>query len=321
MLITLFFTWVRKLSSRSHAESSAPATWFRYMESHIACLQRCGQYRTAETYRATLNSFSRFRRGCDLRLDEFVPELVSDYETYLKRKGLCPNTIVFYLKRLRSVYNQAADDGLVQDCRPFRKVSVTTEKTTKRALTLSAIRRIRLMDLYESPSKRKARDLFLLSFYLRGMSFVDMAHLRKKDLRNGVLTYRRQKTGQLLTIRWEPCMEHLASRYAAPSSSPYLLSIIADADGDTRRQYQSALASVNRHLHDLGRSLRLQRPLTMYVARHSWATIARKEGIPLSVISEGMGHDSENTTQIYLASLEANVIDEANRKILSRLGI
>ena len=85
MLITLFFTWVRKLSSRSQAESSAPATWFRYMEAHIACLQRCGQYRTAETYRATLNSFSRFRRGCDLCLDEFVPELVSDYETYLDK--------------------------------------------------------------------------------------------------------------------------------------------------------------------------------------------------------------------------------------------
>lgn len=319
MLITLFFTWVRKLSSRSQAESSAPATLFRYMESHIDCLLRYGHCRTAETYRATLNSFSRFRKGEDVCLDEVVPKLVSDYEAYLKEKGLCPNTMVFYLKRLRSVYNQAVDDGLVQDCRPFRKMTVTTEKTTKRAISLHAIRRLKLMDLYNSPGKCMARDLFLLSFYLRGMSFVDMAYLQKRDLRNRVLSYRRHKTGQLLTIRWEPCMERLAARYAAPPSSPYLLSIIADADGDTRRQYQSALALVNRHLKELGRVIRSPLPLTMYVARHSWATIARKEGIPLSVISEGMGHDSENTTQIYLASLEANVVDEANRKILRRL--
>ena len=319
MLIRFFFTWVRKLFPRSHAESLASVTLFRYMESHIDCLQRYGHYRTAETYRATLNSFSRFRKGEDVRLDEIVPKLVADYEACLKEKGLCPNTIVFYLKHLRSVYNQAVDDGLVQDCRPFRKITVSVEKTTKRAVSLHSIRRLKLMDLYDSPVKCMARDLFLLSFYLRGMSFVDMAHLRKRDLSNGVLSYRRQKTGQLLTIRWEPCMDCLAARYAAPPSSPYLLSIIRDADGDTRRQYQSALALVNRHLKELGRIIRSPLPLTMYVARHSWATIARKEGIPLSVISEGMGHDSENTTQIYLASFEANVVDEANRKILSRL--
>ena len=163
MFIRLFFTWVRKLSSRSHPKSLAPATLFRYMESHIDCLLRYGHCRTAETYRATLNSFSRFRKGEDVRLDEVVPKLVADYEAYLKEKGLCPNTIVFYLKHLRSAYNQAADDGLVQDCRPFRKMSVSTEKTAKRAVSLHSIRRLKLMDLYDSPAKCMARDLFLLS--------------------------------------------------------------------------------------------------------------------------------------------------------------
>ena len=319
MIIRLFLLLTRKLNIRRRAVLPVSVSLFRYMEGYIDGLHRLGHHRTAETYRATLNSFARFRSGEDIRLDEVDSRLMLSYETCLKEKGLCANTVVFYLKRLRVVYNQAVEEGVVNDCHPFRKVSVSSEKTVKRAVSVSVIRRLKKLDLDASPSKCKARDLFLLSFYLRGMSFVDMANLRKTDLRNGVLTYRRQKTGQLLTIRWEPCMRELAALYATPPSSPYLLSVIRDPKADVRKQIHASQTQVNRHLHDIGRTLKLPLPLTMYVARHSWASIARQEGIPVSVISEGMGHDSESTTRIYLASLEATVIDEANRKILRLL--
>ena len=101
--------------------------------------------------------------------------------------------------------------------------------------------------------------------------------------------------------------------------SPFLFAIIDNPDGDTRKQYHNVQSLVNRHLKEIGTVLNLSIPLTMYCARHSWASIARNEGIPISVISEGMGHDSETTTQIYLASLETQVIDKANRKILKLL--
>ena len=55
------------------------------------------------------------------------------------------------------------------------------------------------------------------------------------------------------------------------------------------------------------------------MARHSWATAARNHNVPISVISAGMGHTTEKTTQIYLASLESSVIDQANQSILSAL--
>ena len=133
-----------------------------------------------------------------------------------------------------------------------------------------------------------------------------------------MLTYRRKKTGQLLSIRWEDCMEQIVDQYSS-LSSPYLLSIIKDPTGNTRKQYRNVLTLINHNLKTIGKELGLTLPLTMYVARHSWASIARNEGIPISVISEGMGHDSERTTQIYLASLETQVIDKANKKILKLL--
>lgn len=309
----------RRLFPSGKSESESRVSLFRYMEEHIRCLNQYGQCRTAETYRVTLNSLYRFRCGEDLYLDELDADMLQRYEFCLKEDGLCPNTVSFYLKRLRAVYKKAVDDGLVLDSHPFRKVSTASEKTVKRAIRLSTIRKLKNLDLEDSPTHQMARDMFLLSFYMRGMSFVDMAHLQKADLKDGVLSYRRRKTGQLLALRWEPCMQKLAQRYASSPSSPYLLSIIADADGDIMRQYHAAQTRINRYLKEVGISIGLSQPLTMYVARHSWASIARQEGVPVSVISEGMGHDSESTTQIYLASLESSVIDKANRKILRRL--
>lgn len=294
-------------------------TLFKYMEKQIVKLMSRGQNRTAETYRTTLNSFRRFRQDRDLSFKELDTDVLSDYEYYLKKSGITPNSIAFYMKRLRAVYNKAVEDELTEDRNPFRKISTSSEKTIKRAIPLSAIRKLKLLDLSHSPVKRFARDMFLFSFYTRGMSFVDMALLRKSNLKNGILSYRRKKTGQALSIKWEPCMEKLFAEYASTSHSAYLLPIIRKPEEDISKQCHNTQTLVNRHLKDIGRSIGLSLPLTMYVARHSWASIARNEGIPLSVISEGMGHNSERTTRIYLSSLETHIIDTANLQIIGKL--
>ena len=79
------------------------------------------------------------------------------------------------------------------------------------------------------------------------------------------------------------------------------------------------MSLINRKLKTIGNMVGIQLPLTMYVARHSWASAAKTKNVPISVISEGMGHDSELTTQIYLASLDTAVVDKANRMILKSL--
>ena len=294
-------------------------TLFCYMEKMIVNYRSQGQCRTSETYATTLNSFRRFRVDTDVNLVDIDSGLMEAYESYLKRSGLSPNTISFYLKHLRAIYNRAVDEELIVDKKPFKRVFTSIEKTSKRAISLRLIKRLKALDCGRNLSRQFARDMFLFSFYTRGMSFVDIAYLQKRNLKGDVLFYRRKKTNQQLTIHWKPCMLEILKTYGAEKSSPYLFSIITDPDEDPRKQYQNALFLVNRHLKAIGKELGLHQPLTMYCARHSWASIAHEKGIPLSVISEGMGHDSEKTTQIYLASLKTEVIDRANRKILRLL--
>ncbi|WP_102407387.1 tyrosine-type recombinase/integrase [Parabacteroides bouchesdurhonensis] len=294
-------------------------TLFNYMNNMISRFWKQGQYRTSETYSSTLNSFSEFRNGVDLYFEDMDSDLLLAYEYHLKSKSLSPNTISFYMKRLRAVYNKAIDDGFVENKNLFRRVFTSSEKTVKRAISLKHIKKLKNLDLGYSASKEFARDIFLFSFYTRGMSFVDIAYLQKKDLKGNVLTYRRKKTGQLLNIQWEHCMQEIVNKYSSSTISPYLLPIIKRPEGNVRKQYQNVQSLINRNLKNIGKDLNLPIPLTMYCARHSWASIARSEGIPISIISEGMGHDSESTTQIYLASLETQVIDKANRKILKLL--
>lgn len=289
---------------------------FSFMEDVIAQYQRHGQIRTGETYLTTLNSFKRFRMDVDIMLEEINSELLLSYEYYLKMEGVSPNTISFYMHRLRAVYNRAVEQELVEQRFPFKRVKTSIEKTVKRAIPVKFIRKLKSLDLSDSPSKAFARDMFLFSFYTRGMSFIDIAYLQKKDLQHNILIYRRKKTGQKLQVHWETCMQQILNMYSAKKDSQYLFSIIEDSQKDHRRQYQNALIRINRNLKKLGEDIGLELPLTMYVARHSWATTARCEGVPISVISEGMGHDNEKTTQIYLASLENSVVDKANRKIL-----
>lgn len=298
---------------------SSDITLFNRMQNTISKLWKQGQYRTSETYTTTLNSFREFRNGKDLYFEEMDSDLLLSYEYYLKAKSLSPNTISFYMKRLKAVYNKAVDDGFAENKNPFKRVITSSEKTVKRAIPVKYIRKLKDLDLSLSVSKSFTRDMFLFSFYTREMSFVDMAYLQKKDLKGKVLTYRRKKTGQLLSVRWESCMQEIVDRYSCPGMSPYLLAIINNPDGDIRKQYRNVQSLINRNLKAIGGSINITIPLTMYVARHSWTSIARNEGIPVSVIREGMGHNSEKTTQIYLASLETQVIDKVNRKILKLL--
>ena len=289
-----------------------------YIRQQIARLKRLGKIRTSETYTASLRSFSGFMNDKEVLFDQINADLIAEYEAYLKGRGNSPNTISFYMRILKAVYNRAVGDGLTGQRHPFKSVYTGVEKTLKRAVSLNDLKRIKGLDLSLKPNLDFARDMFLFCFYTRGMLFIDMAYLRKKDLQNGILSYRRRKTGQQLFIKWERCMQEIVDKYPG-NTTEYLLPIITQRDVDYRKQYTNELHRVNHLLKKIGKQLDLPMPLTMYVGRHSWASVAKSRNVPISVISEGMGHDSENTTQIYLASLDTSVVDRANKKILDLL--
>ena len=238
------------------------------------------------------------------------------YEAWLEGNGICPNTVSFYMRILRAVYNRAVEEELTEQKHPFKHVYTGIGKTVKRAIPLKSIKHIKELDLILKPHLDYARDMFLFSFYTRGMSFIDMAYLKKSDLKNGTITYRRRKTGQQLTVKWEKCMEDIIAKYRENTATRYLLSIITNPCSDERTQYRNAICRINVALKEVVGLAGLNIPLTMHVARHCWASVAKSKNIPLSVISEGMGHDSEETTRIYLASLDTSVVDKANSLIL-----
>lgn len=312
-------------SNRESRPSGVAGDMFQsFMQTVITQLLATGHDGTAAKYKSSLASFMRFRSDIDIPLHAIDAGLMERYEAWLRQQGLTRNGSSSCLRNLRSVYNRAVEAGLTEQCHPFRHVYTGVDKTVKRAVKIDIIRRLKQADLSARPALAWARDLFMFSFYTRGMAFVDMAYLRPGDIHDGYLIYRRKKTGQLMSVRWEPCMQQIVDRYKTTSSdnaSPaagFLLPIIKTA-GHERRQYQNGQRLVSVHLHTISSLLQLPQPVTMYVARHSWATIAHTKGIPKSVISEALGHDNEHTTDIYLASIEASVVDEANKSVLDDL--
>lgn len=251
-------------------------------------------------------------------LDAMTADMMEDYQIYLKMRGLTLNSVSFYMRILRAAYNQAVSAGLIDQRMPFRSVYTGIGKTVKRAVPIAVMRKIKRLDLSGLPALDYARDMFLMSFYLRGMSFVDMAYLRKSDLAGGYVSYRRRKTGQSLIIKWTREMKTIAGKYPV-NVSDYLLPILRGNSVCERSTYRNAAYRINKSLKKIGIMLGIDIPLTMYVARHSWASAAKAKGVPLSIISQGMGHDSEATTRIYLASLDTSLIDKANAAIISSI--
>lgn len=291
---------------------------FNFMESVIAKLRYNGKIRTSETYKSALKSFRMYRKDEDIMLDCITSATMEDYGSWLKKRGVAPNTVSFYARILRAVYNRAVEEEIIENRNPFRHVYTGVDKTVKRALPLSVLRKIRNLDLSQSVALDYARDIFMMSFYLRGMSFIDLAFLRKTDLRHGYVTYRRRKTGQQLVIEWTKEMQMILDKYPE-NKSDYLLPIIRNHGANERNTYLNVGCRINRNLKRIAGMVGVSVPLTLYVARHSWASAARSKGVPLSVISEGMGHDSEATTRIYLASIDASLVDKANALILKSL--
>jgi len=303
-----------------HRAGASPGpNFFPFLETLISELHEMGSTRTAETYRCALNSFRKFRNGRDLRISEISQDLMARYEKYLRGRNLSLNTVSFYMRKMRAAYNRAVDKGFAPDARPFKHVYTGIPGTAKRALSLQDIANI----IHLQSRDRHvcfARDMFLFSFYTRGMSFVDMAYLRKTDLRDGWLHYKRHKTGQSIIVRWEKCMQDIVDRYTLPNPV-FLLPIIHTLNGKERNQYRNIQNHINRQLKSVARTVGLEGNLTLYVARHSWADIAQQINTPLDVISKGMGHTSEKTTKIYLKSLSLDKIDRVNATIIKMLDV
>lgn len=308
-----------------------------FFRSQILAKEQESKHGTATTYRTTLNAFERFAGTRRIRFDQVDEALMMEFEHFLLSVPLQRNTVTFYLRIFRALYNKARRKGYApKGVTPFEGLSFRIEETRKLAISSDALRRLIEMDYSHKLNLFAARNLFLFSFYARGMSFVDMAYLRQTDIYDGAIHYRRHKTGQLFTVRIVPELQAIIDYYR-DFSAPWVLPIMMEAlpDGNYRplvctdndppaRQayemrlhlrYKYSRSDFWRLFRYISRDLGLERNLSFNVARHTWASLAQDKDIPVAVIRAGLGHTSEKTTQIYLAGLNPDKVDQANQLV------
>ena len=300
-----------------------------YVDKLVTEMELAGCHRTAMAYISAASRLYLFNEGRDIKAEHFTASLLNDFQAALKAEGKSMNTISFYMRNLRAIYNKAVAEGRIfrRIENPFAGVYTGVSPTRKLALSPGELARL---SEFNPAEKRVAADcevklsfglqqalaMFLFCYHARGMCFVDLAHLRKSDLRGGILRYGRQKTGQEIEIGVHPAMLRIIEWFAPQTAGiPYLFPVITDPDKDSRLQYESGLRLQNNRLERIAELTGIGKRFSTHCARHSWATVARNEGLPLAVISEGLGHTNQKTTEIYLASLERSVIDQATRVV------
>lgn len=287
-----------------------------YMRRLIQTIADEGRTGTACAYRSTLHCLLRYLgKEEGLSFEDVTARWLNDFVNYIHQLGLKTNTVNFYLRILRAVYNRAWREEIpgAHFISPFRKIHIGTVRTAKRAVSKECILQIARERTFNDRQLNLARDLFLFSFYSRGMPFVDMAFLKYRNIEGDTIRYKRHKTGQPLSMNIVEPLRRLIEKYR--NEGEYVLPILRNGSKTLYKQYQNALRRYNRMLGCLSMELHLPQPLTSYVARHSWATIAHNDGASVSVISEGLGHSSEKVTYTYLAALDPSVLNKVNERI------
>ena len=274
-----------------------------------------GKFSTGSNHASAAASFALFLHSAErMGARRFDAATVRAYDAWLLHvRGISRNSSSFYQRILRATLVASGGDASL-----FDDVFTGVEGTRKRAVPEDVIARLAGLEL--RGTQEFCRDLFLFSIAARGMAFVDMAYLLKSDISGGYIRYVRRKTGRPLSIRIEPCMEALIEKWRSPDRSPFVFPLISRTGAEGFREFRSGRTLYNLSLKALGAQVGCA-GLSSYVARHTWATLAFRAGLPLSTISEGMGHGSERTTRIYLASLAPSAVDRANRLVLQKAGL
>ncbi len=239
----------------------------------------------------------------DMEIAAITKKDVRKWADALCHQHITHNTANAYMRQLRSIYNKAVDEFALENPNPFRYAMIKPEETVKRALGELQLQQLKTMRL--TRKEAWARDVFMLVLMLWGISPVDLWRLRPSDISGSTLSYHRAKTGRMIRVRLEP-------------QAISLMTKLGFAKGSVRN-FESERWKVNYHLRKIGKKMQLPFSLSLYCARHTWATTAQRNGMPLSAISQAMGHADEKTTQIYLAGLETPVIDRWGKQVFDSI--
>lgn len=321
-----------------------------YMTKVIAQLKKEKKYAAKHTYTSARNSFMKFSGGEGTVMPismVFIPGRLKEYEGWLRGRGKSWNTVSTYMRTLQAVYNRIYPPGSPgHNPTLFDNVYTKVESQTKRALTEEQMQTLTAAALRILPGKKQEtqrqqvqeeemqrlpsipenlhRSLayFLIMFLFRGMPFIDLAYLRKNDVKGKLLVYHRHKTGKQMTIEITPeAVEFLEAFGDKSETSPYLFPVLNGTLTDDAEVYAGYLHELRRFNLDLEKLAELvfsgSVKISSYTARHTWATLMFHMGIPVGIICEALGHSSIRVTETYLKPFENEKVDKANKKLIS----
>lgn len=301
-------------------------TVFECYDERVKGLTKAGRIGNANVYHDTKNALKDFRPGNNLAFTDIDFNFLTKFVEHLQSKGNSPGGIGVRLRNLKALYNYAIDNNYVKrEHYPFRNpinrsgfdISKYQSDPARKALTKEEIDKIRNLKIEHSSELYDSWNYFLFSYYMRGMSFDDIANLRKSDILGDHISYLRTKTGKRFVVKiLEPAKE-IINHYE--TDSYYLFPILNERHKtpiSKKNRVKKILRKTNEDLKKIGNKAELDIPLTSYVARHTWANVVKNLGYSTSMISDAMGHKTEDVTRAYLESFKNDELDEMNEGIL-----
>lgn len=292
-----------------------------FSEIIIADMVSAKRIGNAIVYQTAVNQFLDYCKKPKIKFAEISYTMLDGFIQSLVLRGLRQNSIGNYLRSLRAIFNKAIKAKVVdREYYPFYDISIKTEKTKKRAIAKQDIINLENLHLKENSKEWHARNYFLLSYYLRGVSFTDLAYLKSINIVNGRITYRRRKTHKLYNVKLFKKAELLLDMYCS-SKNNYLLPILCSSDKEdtleSKKLISQWIKTTNKYLNRIVLPTLGAGKLTTYVSRHTWATVAKKLGYSNELIAEALGHQYGNRiTNIYLDDFDVEVIDEMHKRVI-----
>ncbi|MDF1864386.1 MAG: site-specific integrase [Saprospiraceae bacterium] len=313
-LETLSFKEIKKRIANKHTDLMT----LEFGKEIIAQLRQAQKHGNARVYETMIRSISTFVKDKDFPIKQITYGWLEKYENWYLAKGNSVNGLAVNLRTLRALFNKGIKLKRVsQEYYPFNEYTIKKEGTRKRAISREDIERIKNFEPKTNRQKR-AKDYFFISFYLMGASFIDIAFLKISNIYQNRIEYKRRKTGRLHSIPLSLPLKSLLEKYMkGKEKEDFILNVIKSSDPEKQMvNVRDELRRYNRTLKEIGEICKLETPLTSYVSRHSYATIAKYKGVPTAIISEALGHTSEEVTQIYLDSFDKEVLDKYHSMII-----
>jgi len=301
-------------------QKSQSLSFYDYMQKLINNMKAINRIGNARSYENALTALKNFRGKESLSFIQLNYSFLLQFENHHYAKGNKTNGLAVYMRSIRAVYNQAIKDGIVErELYPFSNYTIKTQKTRKRAISIEAISKIKNLEFNSQHPLFHARNYFLFSFFTRGMPFADIARLKVSDIINGRIMYERVKTHKPYNVKIIPETQIILSHYIAEKrKNDYIFPIIKrTTEQDIHKDIKWARSRYNKKLKKLATLCGIEETVTSYVPRHSFATRAKNLGIPVSNLSDMLGHESIKTTEIYMDSLPSDLMDEDHEKIIN----